>query len=469
MTQASQRSLYLSLLPAFYQVHYWPQVYSQSMTSSNNPDMGYTEKGDTGSCKAFYTDGYIPPPPNVSAWYPSIGGLKYDIAANQSNPFFNDTSNNPIDYYVLALPFVNPAASDTYAHYVSSQLAALLFGDQQGALNFPFDAFVAHSGPMDWRLDGRGSSFEDLSIESPSSGQNLTGHNDWNICSAAFMNNGGLSSQPGGGTNGPIPASATTINAPGSAVLGESVPLQAAVTSASGSGPVPTGTVQFRDGSAILSTVALDTTGHASFTATGLQVGDHAFAAYYVADGSYEASNSSVSTLTVYANAPDIALSLSVNTLNMTRGGTSSAVTLNVSSQSGMAGTLNFSCTGLPVGMTCNFQPTSMALTTGGKVSTAFTITSTAPQSAAMLPLGKWGGMLLPLPLWLLWRIRRGRIRITGVLNLVVFSVLCLGFAVGCGGNSTSQTHQDTGSRTILVNASDGSLTRTVPLLVNIQ
>lgn len=466
MTQASQRSLYLSLLPAFYQVHYWPQVYSQSMTATNYPDMGYTSNGDDNSCNAFYKPGgYNPPPANVSAWYPSIGGVTY----NGSVPFTpSDYSFNPIDYYVLALPFGSVGASDTYADYIAPQLANLLFGTQQGALNFPLDAFVAHSGPLDWRLDGQGSSFEDLSIESPSSGQNLTGHNNENICSVAQLSSG-LGSQQGGGTNGPTPSSTTTLNAPGSAVLGEGVSLQASVAPASGSGPAPSGTVQFRDGSTVLSTVTLDSTGSASFTATGLQIGPHALSAYYISNGTYEASNSPVSALTVYANAPDIALSLSVDTLNITNGTTSSAVTLNVNSQSGMAGTLNFSCTGLPAGMSCNFNPAKATISAGGKVSTSFTITSTTPQSSAMLSLKGIGVLLLPFSLWCLWGIRKGRRYVYCALSLLLLSVFSSGCIVGCGGDSKVQANREFGAKTILVNASDGSLTRTVPLLVNIQ
>lgn len=466
MTQASQRSLYLSLLPALYQVQYWPQVYSESMTATNYPDMGYTSNGKYNSCNAFYIDGYNPPPPDVSAWYPSIGGLTY----NGGVPFTpNDYSFNPIDYYVLAVPFGNVGASDTYAHYVTPQLANLLFGTQQGALNFPFDAFVAHSGPMDWRLDGHGSSFEDLSIESPSSSQNLTGHNNANICSVAQLSSSGLSSQQGGGTNGSTPSSTTTLNAPGSAVLGESVPLQASVTPAGGPGPAPTGTVQFRDGSTVFSIVALDSTGSASFTATGLQIGPHALSAYYISNSTYGASNSPVSVLTVYANAPDIALSLSVDTLNITNGTTSSAVTLNVNSQSGMAGTLNFSCTGLPTGMSCNFNPAKATISAGGKVSTSFTITTTAPQSSAMLSATGIGALPLPFSLWCLWGIRKGRRYLYGAMSLLLLSAVSIGCLVGCGGDSKAQANQDSGAKTILVNVSDGSLTRTVPLLVNIQ
>jgi hypothetical protein len=205
MTQASQRSLYLSLLPAFYQLHYWPQVYSESLTATNYPDMGYTSNGDSNNCTAFYTEGNAPPPPNVTTWYPSVGGITYARSwDNAGTPFFSDWSINPIDYYIHALNFQNVGASDSYANYLSSPLATLLFTSGSGDLNFSMDAFIAHSGPMDWRLDGKGSSFLDFSIMDPNSGANLTGHNDWNICSVAYMSSGvGVGVGPGGGSNPP--------------------------------------------------------------------------------------------------------------------------------------------------------------------------------------------------------------------------------------------------------------------------
>jgi Bacterial Ig-like domain (group 3) len=465
MNQAAQRSLYFSMLPEFYRVHYWPEVYSQS---PEQPDMGYTSNGDTGSCKAFYTDGYNPPPAFVSTWYPSVGGKLYDSWDTQPNyPFRWDSSPNPVDYYVLAEPFSGVGASDTSAHYMSTQLTSLLFGNAPGNLNIPLDEFFAHGGPMDWRLDGQSSSFVDLSYFANFQ-YNATGHTANNICSMAELGELGVGASPGGG--GQIPGTTTTLNAPASSVLGESVPLQATVIAVPGSKPVPSGTVQFRDASTVLGTGTLDATGSASFTASGLGIGDHSLAAYFIANGTYEASNSAVNTLTVYANTPDMSLSLSASTLQVSYGSMSSAVKLQISSQSGMTGILNFSCTGLPVGMACNFNPAQANITAGGKASTSFTIASTATETSGMLWARGLGGLLLPFSLICLWRISNGRQRIQAFLSLLLLSAVTIGCAVGCGGGgSKPQTNQETGSKTILVTATDGSLTRTVPLVLNIQ
>jgi hypothetical protein len=473
MNQAAQRSIYLSVIPAFYQVHYWPMV---SSTSSIIPDMGYTSKGDDGSCSAFYSP-YNPPPVYTSAWYPTAGGTYYypywaiqDNQPQATYPFEWDSSNNPIDYYVLAAAFTNAGHSDSSALYPSTQLTSILFSNQPGDVNFPFDAFVAHSGPMDNLLGGGPSVLLDGAAPATSAGTypftnvtNFTGHYLSNICSMQETNE--LSSAPPSQLT-----TLTTLTAPDSAVLGEGVPLQATVVPASGSGSTPAGTVEFRDGSTVLGTATLDSTGKASFTATGLTIGAHALAAYYATSASYEASNSAVSALRVYANAPDILLTLSASSLQVSYGSSSGPVTVQAKSHSGMEGTVTFSCTGLPIGMTCDFSPSQATLAAGSDTSTTLTIKSTSTTgSAGMMWGGGIGALLAPLSLLCLWRMRSGRQGLRGLVGLFLLSVVSIGCVLGCSSSSQPQTNQETGSKTILIGASNGSITRTIPLALNIQ
>ncbi|MEI9977666.1 MAG: Ig-like domain-containing protein [Edaphobacter sp.] len=478
MNQAAQRSIYLSVIPAFYQVQYWPMVNSDSLTSANFPDMGYTSSGNYNSCTAFYPS-YNAPPAYTSAWYPTAGGTLYtpywDIQDNQPQetyPFEYDWANNPIDYYVLAAPLTNTGQSDSYSGYPSPQLTSILFAKQPGGANFPFDAFVAHNGPMDSLLTGGASTFFDGSAPASSIGTypftnvaNFTGHYLSNICSMASLNGSGLSSAP--------PSQLTTLTtliAPDSAILGEGVPLQATVVPASGSGSVPTGAVEFCDGTTVLGTVTLDSTGKASFTATGLAIGVHALAAYYGTSANYEASNSAVSALRVYANAPDISLTLSASSLQVSYGSSSGPVTVQATSHAGMEGTVTFTCTGLPVGMTCTFSPAQATLAVGSNMSTTLTIKSTSTaNSAGTMWDGGIGVFLAPLSLLCLWRTRNGGQRLQGLLSLLLLSAVSICCVMGCSGSSNSQTNQETGSKTILIAASNGSITRTIPLVLNIQ
>jgi hypothetical protein len=248
------------------------------------------------------------------------------------------------------------------------------------------------------------------------------------------------------------------------------VPLQATVVPATASGPVPGGTVEFRDGSAVLGTATLDPTGKASFAASGLALGTHALSAYYATSASYEASNSAASTLTVYANAPDISLSLSTSSLQVSYESTSAAVTVQAKSRAGLVGTLNFSCIGLPVGMTCEFSPAQASIAAGSDMTTTLTIGSTSTAQSAGITGGTGIGVLLaPFSLLLLWRIRGSRRRIHDLLSLFLLSAIAIGCVLGCNNSSKSQNNQETGSKTILINASNGTITRTVPLVLNIQ
>src|SRR5207249_548682 len=77
--------------------------------------------------------------------------------------------------------------------------------------------------------------------------------------------------------------------------FGQSVTFTATV---SGSGPTPTGTVTFKDGTTALATNAL-TSGQATFTTATLSGGSHSMTAVYNGDIDYNSSTSSALTQTV--------------------------------------------------------------------------------------------------------------------------------------------------------------------------
>jgi ABC-type molybdate transport system substrate-binding protein len=64
---------------------------------------------------------------------------------------------------------------------------------------------------------------------------------------------------------------------------------------------------------------------------------------------------------------------------------------------------------------------------------------------------------------------RSGRQRLPRLLSLLVLSAVSIGCVMGCSGGSQPQTNQETGSKTILIVASSGSITKTIPLVLNIQ
>jgi hypothetical protein len=438
--RGSQRGFFLALLPAYYSIQYFPSWPGRNPTP-NYPDMGSIQDGD---CNAWYA--WSPEPPlYVSAWYPTPVGQPLHWAIN-----FPPVANaNPVDFYIIgAQKAHNAGQSNQSIAFIDSQLATSVFAPT--GLNIPIDPFVTPHGPMAsvfWNTLENG--FDNFPQDQTCS--------YW-VWHANFGS--GVGALPPSAYN-----TAVALSVPSSGVLGENVTMQATVTSSSGT---PTGTVAFDDGDTQLGTAALDNTGKASFSAGGLALGVHSITAYYLVNSPYFASQSASSTVSVYANAPGMALSLSAPTLSASYGATSSPVTLQVASESGLAGTVQFSCVGLPAGMSCTFNPAQESITAGGNVSTSFTVSSPAPQTAGAARLRGIGSILFWLSLVSLWRIRKGGRKIGLMLGILLISAVSLGGLLGCGGGA-SRPPQESGSKTILVTAVSGSITRTTPLVVNIQ
>jgi Bacterial Ig-like domain (group 3) len=440
--QGSQRGFFLSLLPAYYSIQYFPGWYGVD-PKPNYPDMGSVQGANGTDCNAWYS--WSPQPPQyVSTSYPTAAGdpaYSHWIAISPLAPRVN--------FYIIGGTAQNPGKSNQNIPFIDTQIANTLFAPT--GLNLPFDPFVTRFGPMK-------SVFLDTTVN---------GFDNFPANQTCSYNETQMEIN-GVGAPAPSPDStATALSVPSSGVLGENVTMQATVTSPAG---VPTGTVAFQDGNTQLGTATLDNTGNASFSATGLALGAHTITAYYIVNAPYYSSQSASSTVTVYANAPGIALTLSTPNLSVSYGTTSSPVTLQAASESGLAGTINFSCTGLPVGMTCNFNPATASVTAGSNMSTSFTVTSTATQTAGVPQFRGIGAIIFSVSLISLWRIRRGRRNIPLLFCLLLVSVVSLGGLLGCnGGSSGSQSLQETGSKTVLVTASSGSITRTIPLVLNIQ
>jgi hypothetical protein len=360
------------------------------------------------------------------------------------------TGQNPVDHYIIAGAARNPGKTGYNGQtfpFIDSQVASTMF--TAGGLNIPFDEFVTRSGPM-------ASVFLDTTVNG------FDNFPEDQVYPCYQPNGGGI-----GGNPNPS-ATTTTLVAPTSSVFGESVTLQATVTTSAG--PVPSGTVTFDDGSVQLGTGPVNSNGVATFTTSSLALGPHSIAAYYIVNGQYTASQSAVATLNVYANSPQMTLTLSTRNLTVSPGSGASTVGLQMLSKSGLAGTITLSCTGLPVGMTCNFNPAQPTITAGGTASGTLTVSTSAAQAAAVVPLsgGVTGLVLLPLSVGLLWCVRKNTRGLQASLCILVLSLVSLGGMMGCGGGS-SKPQTAAAQQTILVNASCGEFTVSVPLVINAQ
>ncbi|MHB1795681.1 MAG: FG-GAP-like repeat-containing protein [Acidobacteriaceae bacterium] len=110
-----------------------------------------------------------------------------------------------------------------------------------------------------------------------------------------------FTNQFSGKTISTLPATTTALSvSPNPAVAGQTVTFTAQVTAASGT-TVPTGTVNFMNGSTQLGTGTLDSSGAATYTTSSLSTGSYLITAVYSGDTNYSGSTSSAVTLVVNA------------------------------------------------------------------------------------------------------------------------------------------------------------------------
>ncbi|MBS1850504.1 MAG: Ig-like domain repeat protein [Acidobacteria bacterium] len=461
--RATQRSLFLSIFEAGFQVHFWPQVVGRLMEEPA-PGTSYypSEGGQSNGCHAFYYFATNSVVPYSYAVYPSPSPL--------GSPF--EQYGGIHDGYVLAVGITNGGTGRAYSGNPTQNVTLLGFGNAPGQLNLPEEPFVIQGGPMNqagkWLDMSQGGGNPDVDSTNPA------GFYNSDICDA-FDGVGGQEGNPGQPPSSRIQTT-TTLTAPTSIVLRETLPLSVKVTATDGS--TPSGTIAFYQGDNKLYETTLNATGSASYTVSGLNLGTFPFVAYYTTNKTYKASQSEETFVTVYATSPDMALSLSTRTLPVTYGRTSGPVSFQVTPKNGLAGAVEFSCSGLPSGLACSFNP-AQALVAPGGVSTSFTIITTKSQTARLgMPenfnlatLGLMFGFVSIPGVFSLSALRK-KARNKNIRRVLWLApVLLLVALVGCGGGSGGNGGggHETGPHTILVNATQGSLTRSITLTLNIQ
>jgi endoglucanase len=257
----------------------------------------------------------------------------------------------------------------------------------------------------------------------------------------------------------------TAVNAAASMVT-----LSAVVASIDG-GAV-TGSVQFFDGSTPLSTVTINASGQATYTVT-LSEGSHTLTATYSGDVN---NLTSTSTAVLQTVSGSLTFTLTANPTKLSlSAGQSSAVTLSVVSAGGLSGTVSFTCTGLPTGSTCSFQPATITAT-GANTALSTTLTVALPTGSAKVapPVKNGGGpflagiFMLPgglLGLYLLWQ----RKRLQHSLGIwVLTTVFLLSVAIGCGSSTSGSGGSSVGSYNALITATSASTVQTLTIPVTL-
>ena len=218
--------------------------------------------------------------------------------------------------------------------------------------------------------------------------------------------------------------------------------LVAAVLTAAGS--LPTGTVAFNEGTAAIGTVTLDASGVATLV-PNLASGSHIIVAVYSGDATHSSSTSQ--QISVAGTGGSFSVGINPPTVNI-KTSQNLTLTVTVTSSNGFADTIGLGCASLPVGVTCHFSPTSVALAANGVVTGQLTIDTNNPLSGGASAMNArddskgmyLAGVLLPFSLFfgsILWRFRRRNMGLLRMVLIVVLSGAAL-FATGCNGFSMS-------------------------------
>jgi len=187
-----------------------------------------------------------------------------------------------------------------------------------------------------------------------------------------------------------------------------------------------------------------------------------------------------ITNATIAGTAPTFGFSAATGTATVTAGNAVS-VPLSAVPANGFTGVINLSCSGLPFGATCTFNPTiqiNVAANTVGFGSMTIQ-TSKASASAQPHPLGNarstgiLSAMLLPFASLLIFCRRRssGNAAFLRLLGVMFVSIATTGFIVGCSSSSvqTPSTPTPAGQSTVVVTATSGATTQTTSIVLTVK
>ncbi len=169
-------------------------------------------------------------------------------------------------------------------------------------------------------------------------------------------------------------------------------------------------------------------------------------------------------TVNPAGQVPAMVLSLSLTSLTI-EPGTVGLTQLNLTSQNNFTGSVNFTCTGLPAGYTCTFNPNPLTIAQNATGTTTLTVTPPASAAAVGHDFRPMFPATLAVALCFLGFKKRNRLHLLIPLVLL-FAGLSLVSA--CGGTSGSSSKPPVTS-TATVTATSGSMTTSATLTVILE
>ena len=234
-------------------------------------------------------------------------------------------------------------------------------------------------------------------------------------------------------------AGTTTMLSASSTSVSPTTPVTLTATVVSSTSGIPTGSVNFYNGSTLLATVNVSGTGTASTTATFPVTGQsssNVITAVYSGDTNYTTSTSTA--VTVVSSTPGFALSNVPTAASVVQGQTA-LLTYTVTPTFAYTGTIASSCSNLPATVNCIFSPASFTTSGTAAYVVSFSLTTVQPgglASTTAAPLASRSTIAFALlPGFLLlagFATRRNRKLLSRVLMLLSFAAI-LGGVTGCG------------------------------------
>jgi sugar lactone lactonase YvrE len=225
----------------------------------------------------------------------------------------------------------------------------------------------------------------------------------------------------------------------------------------------PTGTVGFYEGQTLVGTGTLNS-GVASYTATTFPAGNVVVTAEYSGDVDFTQSQSPAIVV--------LAITPAQTSLTVPATG-SVADTMAITAATGFAGTLTFTCSGLPASATCSFSPATYTFSgTSNSASVTMTVqTGVTAHSSTPQLLGRGGGLtvlagvfgLLTLGGW------RRKLRIEGLLAVMLLGAVCAA-VTACGSSPTASPQSPPGTSTVQVVAAGATgFSQTTSVTLTVQ
>jgi hypothetical protein len=209
------------------------------------------------------------------------------------------------------------------------------------------------------------------------------------------------------------------------------------------------------------------TSGSTLYTSAGIPlttVGTYTIEAIAV-EADYTSSAVATATYTVSAIPPSFTMALAPAAISI-QSGLSGSTTVSITPVGGFNSAVSFSCSGLPVGASCSFSPTTVTpngtavATTMLSVNTASNLAQVKHNSNPLFP----GASLAVALCFLGWKKRRS----VQLFVLLAISVIGITLFAGCGGSTFQQQPQPT-TASVTVTATSGALTQTAVLTVTVN